>query len=479
MNYRMIRYILSWVLKIEGLLMLLPCIVAIVYREREGIVYVIFAAAALLAGYLGSRRKPSNTEIYQREGFVAVALSWVLISCFGALPFVVTREIPYYIDAVFEIVSGFTTTGASILTDVEAMSHVSLFWRSFSHWIGGMGVLVFILMLIPVRNGSQMNLMRAESPGPDVSKFVPRVRGTAVILYKIYIVMTLAQIGILIATGMRVFDSLCISFGTAGTGGFGVLNSSAAAYTPLQQIIITVFMIMFGVNFAAYYLVLCRKPGAALRMEEVRAYIFIILAAVALITWNIHRMYPSFGETVRHAFFQVGSIMTTTGFSTTDFNTWPTLSKAILILLMCIGACAGSTGGGIKVSRIVLLLKSIKKELASIVHPRGVKRIRMDGRSIADENMRSVHVFLILYIFIFAVSVLLVSFSGMSFETNFSAVAATLNNIGPGLAKVGPAANYAVYGTFPKIVLTLDMLAGRLELIPVMILFYPGTWKKH
>ena len=475
----MIRYILFWVLKIEGLLMLLPCLVALIYREKQGFVYLGFALGSLLVGYLMSRRRPENTEIYQREGFVSVALSWILMSCVGALPFVITREIPNFIDALFEIVSGFTTTGASILSNVEALSHVSLFWRSFSHWIGGMGVLVFILMLLPVRNGSQMNLMRAESPGPDVSKFVPRVRNTAIILYRIYIVMTITQVLILILTGMKVFDSFCISFGTAGTGGFAVLNSSAAGYTAVQQVVITVFMILFGVNFAAYYLVLCRKPGAALKMEEVRTYIIIILVAVGLIAWNIHRMYPTFGETLRHSFFQVGSIMTTTGFTTADFNTWPALSKGILLALMCIGACAGSTGGGIKVSRVVLLFKSIKRELSSIVHPRGVKNIRMDDRPVSHENMRAVNVFFIVYVIVFAVSILLISFNELPFETNFSAVAATLNNIGPGLGMVGPVSNYAVYGAFSKIVLTIDMLAGRLELIPMLVLFYPGTWKRR
>ena len=479
MNGRMIRYILLWVLKIEGALMLLPCLVAAIYRERQGFIYLAFAAAALIIGWLGTHKKPENTEIYQRDGFVSVALSWIVMSCYGALPFVATREIPHFVDALFEIVSGFTTTGASILNDVEALSHVSLFWRSFSHWVGGMGVLVFILMLIPVRNGSQMNLMRAESPGPDVSKFVPRVRNTAIILYRIYIVMTLIEIGLLILSGMRVFDSLCISFGTAGTGGFGVLNSSAASYTAIQQIIITVFMILFGVNFAAYYLILCRKPGAAFKMEEVRAYIAIILAAGFIITLNVSRMYGGFGEAMRHSFFQVGSIMTTTGFSTTDFNAWPTLSKTILLALMFIGACAGSTGGGMKVSRFVLLLKSVKREFVQLVHPRSVKRVRMDERSVTYENMRTVNGFFIMYIFIFAASVLLISFNTLSFETNFSAVAATLNNIGPGLGAVGPTANYTVYGIFPKLVLTFDMLAGRLELIPVLMLFYPGTWKKH
>ena len=479
MNYAMIRYILAWVLKVEGALLSLPCIIALIYQEKQGLIYIFCMAVCLAIGFLGTVKKPKNTEIYQKDGFASVAMAWVVMSLFGAVPFVLTREIPSFIDALFEIVSGFTTTGASILTDVEALSHTSLFWRSFSHWIGGMGVLVFILMLIPVKNGSQMNLMRAESPGPSVSKFVPRVRNTAILLYKIYISLTIVQIVILLITGLPWFDAMCISFGTAGTGGFGVLNASCGAYTSVQQWVIMIFMVLFGVNFTFYYLFLCKKAGAAIRMEEVKTYLLVILVAIGIITWNISSMYSSLSEALRHASFQVGSIITTTGFSTADFNLWPELSKYILILLMFIGACAGSTGGGIKVSRVLILLKTIRKELQGITHPRSVKKIKIDGHPVEHETMRSINVFFITYMVIFAISLLLISFNEFALETNFTAVAATLNNIGPGMDLVGPASNYAAFGGFSKAVLIFDMLAGRLELFPVLLLFCPSTWKKR
>ena len=479
MNYPMIRYILAWVLKVEGILLGLPCLAAVIYGETVWRWYLLWMGVCLFLGFAGSHKKPEDTEIYQKDGFAAAALSWVLLSLFGAVPFVLTGEIPSFVDALFEIVSGFTTTGSSILSDVEALSHASLFWRSFSHWIGGMGVLVFILMMLPVRNGSQMNLMRAESPGPSVSKFVPRVRNTAILLYKIYIVMTVIEILLLILAGMHGFDALCISFGSAGTGGFSILNSGCATYTAVQQWIITVFVILFGVNFSFYYLLLCKRAGAAFGMQEVRAYFLIILASVALITWNISGMYSGFFESLRQSAFQVGSIITTTGYATTDFNLWPELSKYILVLLMFIGSCAGSTGGGIKVSRILILLKTIRKELQSIAHPRSIKKIRMDGRSVEHETLRSINVFFITYMVIFALSVLIISFDEFSFETNFTAGAATLNNIGPGMGDVGPMSNFGIYSPLSKVVLTFDMLAGRLELFPLLLLFCPSTWKRR
>lgn len=478
MNYPMIRYILAWVLKVEGMILALPSLVALIYREKEGLWYLLWMAVCLALGFAGSHKKPQNTEIYQKDGFAAVALSWIMISAFGAVPFLLTGEIPSYMDALFEIVSGFTTTGSSILSDVEALSHASLFWRSFSHWIGGMGVLVFILMLIPVRSGSQMNLMRAESPGPSVSKFVPRVRNTAILLYKIYIAMTLVEIVLLLLAGMQGFDALCISFGSAGTGGFSILNSGCATYTALQQWIITVFVILFGVNFTFYYLILCKKAGAAFGMQEVRVYFLIIAVSIALITWNIGGMYASFSDSLRHASFQVGSIITTTGYATTDFNLWPELSKYILVLLMFIGSCAGSTGGGIKVSRILILLKTVRKELQSIAHPRSIKKIKVDGHPVEHETLRSINVFFITYMVIFAISVLVISFDEFSFETNVSAVAATLNNIGPGMGDVGPMSNFGMYSPLSKAVLVFDMLAGRLEIFPMLLLFCPSTWKR-
>lgn len=479
MNYPVIARVLSWLLCTEGVLLLLPCIISLIYGEDQGMVYFALALLAIAAGLLASRRKLPNEAIYQREGFVAVGLSWLLLSLYGALPFVLTGEIPSYVDALFEIVSGFTTTGSSILTDVEAMSHTSLFWRSFSHWIGGMGVLVFILMLIPGNGGTQMNLMRAESPGPDVSKFVPRVRNTAMVLYKIYLGMTLVQIALLACTSMNWFHNLCITFGTAGTGGFGILNDSCASYTPVQQWIITVFMIAFGVNFSFYYLFLLKKVGEAFHMEEVRTYIGIILASGVAIALQIHGRFETWEQTFRAAFFQVGSIITTTGYSTVDFDQWPSFSKAILLLLMIIGACAGSTGGGVKVSRVVLVCKSVKLELEQLLHPHGVQRVRMDGKLVDRQMLNSVFIFMITYFLIFALSVLAISLDDFSFETNFSAVAATLNNIGPGLADVGPARNFSAYSNPAKLILTFDMLAGRLELLPMLILFYPKTWRKN
>ena len=480
MNYPVIGQVLSWILCTEGALMLLPCIISLVYREDQGMIYFALAILAIALGYLTGRRKVKNKAIYQREGFVAVGLSWVLLSLYGAIPFVLTGEIPCYVDAVFEIVSGFTTTGSSILSDVEALSHTSLFWRSFSHWIGGMGVLVFILMLIPTnRGGTQMNLMKAESPGPDVSKFVPRVRNTAIVLYKIYLGMTLIMIALLALTGMNWFHNLCITFGTAGTGGFGIVNDSCASYTPIQQWIITLFMIAFGVNFGFYYLFLITRFKEAFAMEEVRAYIGIILASGLAIAWQIRDRFETLEEALRAAFFQVGSIMTTTGYSSVDFDLWPSFSKCILVLLMIVGACAGSTGGGVKVSRVVLTCKSIFLELGQVLHPHGVQRMRMDGKTVDSKMLNSIYIFLTTYFLIFFLSVLAVSLDGFNFETNFTAVAATLNNIGPGLAGVGPTRNFYAYSHLSKLILIFDMLAGRLELLPMLILFYPRTWTKN
>lgn len=480
MNYPVIGQVLSWIRCTEGALMLLPCIISLIYREDQGMIYFALAILAIALGYLTGRRKVKNKAIYQREGFVAVGLSWVLLSLYGAIPFVLTGEIPCYVDAVFEIVSGFTTTGSSILNDVEALSHTSLFWRSFSHWIGGMGVLVFILMLIPTnRGGTQMNLMKAESPGPDVSKFVPRVRNTAIVLYKIYLGMTLIMIALLALTGMNWFHNLCITFGTAGTGGFGIVNDSCASYTPIQQWIITLFMITFGVNFGFYYLFLITRFKEAFAMEEVRAYIGIILASGLAIAWQIRDRFETVEEALRAAFFQVGSIITTTGYSSVDFDLWPSFSKCILVLLMIVGACAGSTGGGVKVSRVVLIVKSIFLELGQVLHPHEVQRMRMDGKTVDSKMLNSIYIFLTTYFLIFFLSVLAVSLDGFNFETNFTAVAATLNNIGPGLAGVGPTRNFYAYSHLSKLILIFDMLAGRLELLPMLILFYPRTWTKN
>ena len=480
MNHRMIRYMLFWIIRLEGAFMALPFLAALFYKEyRQGFIYLAFAAGLFLIGTVAVKFRPEKSEIYQRDGMVIVALGWIVFCMVGALPFVICREIPFYIDALFETVSGFTTTGASILNDVEALSHASLFWRSFTHWIGGMGVLVFLLMLMPVQDGSHMNLMKAESPGPDVSKFVPRIRQTAILLYRIYIALTILQIVILLITGMKPFDSFCISFGTAGTGGFTVLNSGMGSYTAVQQWIIAVFMVLFGVNFSFYYLLLIRKGSEAFKMEEVRAYILILASATIFIAVNIRHYFDSAEQIFRHAFFQVGSLMTTTGYATADFNIWPSFSKTILLILMFIGACAGSTGGGIKVSRVITIAKAVRREFSQMLHPRSIKKIRINGQPVGDDLVRTILTFLSTYVVVFAISLIFISANGASFETGFSAVAATMNNIGPGLDAVGPMANYAFFNPFSKLVLIFDMLAGRLELYPMLILFLSGTWRRR
>ena len=478
MNYKMIRFVISWVLKVEGMLMLFPALVGAMYQEKTGFAYLIWGLLCIAAGLILCFRKPSNMEIYSRDGFVCVSLSWVVLGVFGAVPFVITGEIPFYINALFEIVSGFTTTGASILSDVEALSHASLFWRSFSHWIGGMGVLVFILALLPMKGGSVMNLMKAESPGPTVSKFVPRVRGTAKILYQIYLGMTLFTIAALLLSGMKTFDSVTLAMGAAGTGGFAVLNSGCAVYTPLQQWILTIAMIAFGVNFNFYYLMLCKKGKAAISSQEVRAYFLIILLAGGVISWNTYPMYHSIGETVRTAFFQVGSIITTTGYSTTDFDLWPELSKCILVMLMFIGACAGSTGGGIKSIRVLILFKEAKRNIRKMLRPRSVSAIHVDGAKVDDEVVHGVHDYLTVYTIISIASLLLIAIDNFSMETSLTAVLACLNNIGPGLDLVGPMGNYACFSAGSKLILSLDMLIGRLEIFPMLMLAVPVAWKR-
>ena len=478
MNYSIVLYILGCVLKFESAFLVLPALVGLIYREHASVSYLAVAVLCLILGVLLTHKKPRSTNLYTREGFVAVALSWIIMSIFGAIPFVLTGDIPFYVDALFETISGFTTTGSSILTDVESISKASLFWRSFSHWIGGMGVFVFIMAILPMMGGSTMNLMKAESPGPSVSKLVPHVKDTAKILYGIYIAITICEATILRALGMPLFDSLTTTFGTVGTGGFGIRNDSIAGYSPAIQITSTVFMILSGINYTAYFYILTGKIKELFKIEEVRWYLAIIFGSVAVITWNVRSLYPTFSETLRHAFFQVGSIITTTGYATTDFDLWPALSKTLLVTLMFIGACAGSTSGGIKVSRILILLKTIRKELSLIIHPRQVKKIRMDGHPVDHETLRSANVFLVVYFVLLLTSMLLISVDEFDFSTNFTSVVTVLNNIGPGLNLVGPTQNFSIFSPFSKFVLMFDMLAGRLELFPMMILLMPSTWKR-
>lgn len=480
MNHKTIFYIIGWILKFEFIFLLLPAFTGLFYKEfTDSLVYVAVAIACLLLGHLLTTLGAISGQLYVREGFVSVSLGWVVMSIFGALPFVFTKGIPSFTNALFETISGLTTTGASILTDVEALSHANLFWRSFTHWIGGMGVFVLVMAILPMMGGSTMNLMKAESPGPSVGKLVPRVKDTAKILYTIYLVITVCQIIILLLCKMPLFDAITTTFGTVGTGGFGIKNTSLASYSPAIQNVVTIFMILSGINYTAYFCIISKQFKEAFTLEEVRAYLIIIVTAIAVICMNTLHMYKNIAEALRHAAFQVGSIITTTGFATTDFNTWPQLSKTILVILMFIGACAGSTGGGIKVSRIIILFKTIGKELNMLIHPRMVKKIKLDDRPIAHEVIRSTNVFMAVYWVILLISVLFISIDNFDFTTNFTAVVATLNNIGPGLEMVGPTQNFSIYSTFSKYVLMFDMLAGRLELFPMLILFHPACWKKY
>ena len=472
MNYSIIIYIIGVILKIEAAFMALPAVTALIYRETSGIAFVITILLCLAVGFPLTRKKPTKKAFYTKEGFVTVALGWIVLSIMGAVPFVISRSIPNPVDALFETVSGFTTTGASILSDVEALPHCVLMWRSFTHWIGGMGV------LLPLTGGYHMNLMKAESPGPSVSKLAPKVQSTAKILYTIYFVMTVAQMILLLLGGMPLFDTICTAFGTAGTGGFGIKSDSMAGYSTYLQVVITIFMILFGVNFNAYFFILTKKFAQAFKMEEVRYYFGIIGVAVLIITCNIYHMFGSAAKAFQQAAFQVGSIITTTGYATTDFNLWPEISRTILVLLMFIGACAGSTGGGIKVSRILILCKTVRKELHLFLHPNAVKKIKMDGKAIPHEVVRSTNIFFIVYVLIFAASLFLISFDDFDLITNFTAVVATFNNIGPGLELVGPNGNFGLFSWFSKLILTFDMLAGRLEIFPLLLLFVRDTWKK-
>ena len=454
-------------------------LVAVLYSERSIWAFAAAIGLCLLLGVPLVRKQPANKVFYAKEGCVTVALSWIVMSLMGALPFVFSGVIPSIVDAMFETVSGFTTTGASILKDVEVLPRCMLFWRSFTHWIGGMGVLVFLLCLLPMSGGGySMNLMKAESPGPSVSKLVPKVRSTAKLLYGLYVTLSLLELALLLLGSMPLFDALCTTFGTAGTGGFGIKNSSIGEYSAYIQSIVTIFMILFGINFNVYFLLYMRKPKEALRCEEAGWYLAIIAVSTLIITVFIRNSFPDLVTAFRHAAFQVGSIITTTGFSTVDFNVWPAVPRAILVLLMFIGACAGSTGGGIKVSRIVLLFRTMTREIGQIIHPHMVKKLKFEGRVVGQEVLRSVNAFMVAYVLIFAVSTLFVCLDGFDLVTSFTAVAATLNNIGPGLEMVGPIGNFSCFSDLSKIVLIFDMLAGRLEIFPLLVLFFRDTWKK-
>ena len=477
MNYPLLRYLFGMVLMIVAAFLVLPLAVAVIYGESSGIYFLYTMIAAGLLGFLLTRFKPAKRDMYAREGFVFTALAWVVISLIGAAPFTLSGQIPSYLDAVFETVSGFTTTGASILTDVEALDNGMLFWRSFTHWLGGMGILVFMLSLVNM-GGQANHLLRAESPGPTVSKMVPNMRKSAAILYGIYIVMTAVEVVLLLIGGMPLFDSLCTAFGTAGTGGFGIKNDSIAGYSPYLQNVTTVFMALFGINFSCYYLLLIGNFRSVFKDEELRMYLGILVGATLLIAWNLRGFYPTLGETFRHAAFQVSSIMTTTGFATTDFGRWPAFSQSILLLLMVIGACAGSTGGGLKCARALLLFKGLKRNIHQVLHHRRVQAIRINDQVVEEKVLDNANAYLSAYVIILFLSFLVISLDGYSIGTNFSAVLACFNNIGPGLEAVGPTCNFGGYSALSKLVLILDMLAGRLEIFPILVLFSHSTWKR-
>ena len=478
MNYRMIKYTLGWLLMFEAGFFIVPILTALVYKEPELWDFMLAAGICLAVAGLMFIGKPKNTVLYAREGFVIVALCWIFLSIFGALPFMFSGVTESYIDALFETVSGFTTTGSTIFGVVEDLPRSINIWRCFTHWVGGMGVLVFIMAFLPLSGGQNMHIMKAESPGPSVSKLVPKVRTTALILYVIYFVLTIIQFILLLCGGMSLFDSLCTAFGTAGTGGFGVKNDSMGSYSSYLQIVVTVFMLLFSLNFSAYYLAFKGRFKDAFN-SEIRTFICIVAIAITTVSINIRGMFDSLGETVKHAAFTVASIISTTGFATVDFNVWPALARTLLIVLMFVGACAGSTGGGIKVSRIMIAFKGMVKEMKSILHPRRVQKVTLDSRPVDMEVVRSVNSYLVFYIVIFTVSMIIVALENNDLVTGFSAVAATINNIGPGLELVGPTQNFGFLSVPTKLVLIFDMLAGRLELFPMLLLFSPTTWKNR
>ncbi len=484
MNFKMIGRFLAQIVGVEAFFMLPALILSVCYGESRA-TYAFLLTLAIMAfagGGLWLLCRKAGKLFGAKEGMVCVSFSWILLSLLGCLPFLFSGEIPRFVDALFEIVSGFTTTGASVVADVEAMSKSMLYWRSFSHWLGGMGVLVFLLAIAPgdgQGKGFTMHLLRAESPGPDVGKLVPKMKQTAIILYGIYVVMTVLNILFLLAGSMDPLEAVCTAFGTAGTGGFGIKKDSMGSYSPSIQIVTTVFMALFGVNFSCYYLLLMKNIRGVLKDEELRLYLIFIFAAIALIVLDVRQLYASLGETLRHAAFQVSSIITTTGYSTTDFDKWPAFSKTVLLFLMISGACAGSTGGGFKVARILLLFKSLRRNIRQLMNPKKVMVIRTAGRPVSERIVENTNAYLAAYVIILIISWLLISLDGFDTETNISAVLACFNNIGPGMAAVGPICNFGGLSDLSKLVLTVDMLAGRLEIFPLLILLSRSTWRNH
>jgi len=481
MNYKMMGRFIAQILSIEGIFMI-PALLISLFRGENAAVQGFLSTLLLiivLAAVLSLLCRNAPSAFYAKEGLVCVGVSWIVLSLVGCLPFYISREIPLFIDSFFEIVSGFTTTGSSILPNVEALSKGLLYWRSFSHWLGGMGVLVFLLAFTGEQGkGFTMHLLRAESPGPSVGKLVPKMRKTASILYLIYISLTVLNVVFLLVGKMPLFDAVCTAFGTAGTGGFGVRNDSLAGYSPYLQNVTTVFMALFGINFSCYYLLLLGQIRNVFKDEELRLYLGIVFSSILLIVLNLRGFYDTLGETIRHAAFTVSSIMTTTGFATTDFDLWPTFSKAIIMLLMIVGACAGSTGGGLKVARLLLLLKSLRRNIGQVLKPRKVQVVRNNGSVVDEKILDNANAYLAAYVVILFVSFLIISLDNFSVGTNFTAVLACFNNIGPGLEAVGPTCNFSGYSTLSKLVLSFDMLAGRLEIFPMLVLFSRSTWRR-
>ena len=483
MNFAVIKRTIGWLLLFEAIFFLVPVITALCYWEvKELYAFLISMAICLALGGLCMIGKANKMEMFAKEGLVIVALSWIILSLFGALPFYISGSIPSYIDALFETVSGFTTTGSSIMPtgeSVAALPKCILMWRSFTHWVGGMGVLVFIMAFLPLSGGKNMHIMRAESPGPSVGKLVPKVRTTAKILYTIYLGLTIAQLILLLAGGMSLFESLATAFGTAGTGGFAVKADGMAGYSSYLQIVVAVFMLIFSINFNSYYFLLRRKWKEILT-TEVKVFLTIVVTAVTIITLNVYfsDTLTNFWNALKHSLFSVATVVSTTGFATEDFNLWPGLSKTILVLLMFVGACAGSTGGGMKVSRFLILGKGASNDMRKMLHPKQVKRLTIDGRVVEQEVVQSVYSYLVAYLFLFVASVLVISLEGESLVTTFTSVAATINNIGPGLDAVGPMGTFANFSWWSKLVFIFDMLAGRLEIFPMLLLFAPATWRK-
>ena len=479
MNTKIVRYILCRMLGVEAALLLVPVLVAVIYQEKCGIVFLIPIVILCLLFWMVGRKRPEHGQIYGKEGMVIVALAWILWSLFGAMPFTLSGYIPSYVDAFFETVSGFTTTGSSIIPDVEVLPHCLLFWRSFTHWIGGMGVLVFVLVVTSLDRKNSMHLMRAEVPGPEKDKLVPKAMSTARILYGMYLTLTVIEMVFLVIGGMNLFDSMIFSFGSAGTGGFSNYADSVAHFNSAYiDGVITVFCALFGVNFALFYFMILGDFKSILKNEELRTYILLIAGATAAIMFNIHSLYPTIGKSFRYAVFQVVTVITTTGYSTADFAQWPMFSKAVIMMLTVVGACASSTGGGIKVSRLLVGMKCVKREIVQLAHPKSVGIIRVGGKKVSSDVLRTIYIYFIAYVGILIGSVVLVSLDNFDFETTFSAVLTTLGNVGPGMAQVGPMGNFAGFSPLSKLILCFDMLAGRLEIFPFLVLFTAPAWRR-